>query len=159
VAGAWIAAGRDDQSCSWPLGPLECSATPIYPYSRGQQATILSKALVTRRELQAVCDPAERTAHRNITPGIMGYFTVLQRGGEPQVLLCVKEVGANRNIMIKQDRPSFLSRTWTLKSFSVSLAAHTGLFLVYAGGFIYAIQDMIRDRREAGLIHCMFPKI
>lgn len=88
----------------------------------------------------------------------MGYFTVLRCGGEPEVLHCAKECEANNNIMIKQDRPGFLSRRWAVKSFSVSLAAHIGLFLVYAGGFIYAIQDMIRYRHEAGPIHCKFPK-
>lgn len=59
--------------------------------------------------------------------------------------------------MIAQDlmRPSqgFLDM---LRTFRLSYTLHLLFFLIYAGGSLYAIQDIIRHRHEAGLIYCMF---
>jgi hypothetical protein len=42
-----------------------------------------------------------------------------------------------------------------LRTFRLSYTLHLLFFLIYAGGSLYAIQDIIRHRHEAGLVYCM----
>lgn len=78
----------------------------------------------------------------------MGYKTTMGFG----------MVGLNTDpdTMIEQN-PSRIKQGFLNRQRVLSLAFHLCLFLIYAGGFMYAAQDLVRHRHEAGLIHCTLP--